>query len=80
MLGNVSASALGVSRMWCAQERWLVLRGALASWTMRPSPHGPWLTKFFAAREASSVSSEVPASEDAEMMGWDTYDDDYVGS
>ena len=23
---------------------------------------------------------EVPASEDAEMMGWDTYDDDYVGS
>ena len=22
----------------------------------------------------------VPASEDAEMMGWDTYDDDYVGS
>ena len=23
---------------------------------------------------------EVPASEAAEMMGWDTYDDDYVGS
>ena len=23
---------------------------------------------------------EVPASEDAEMMEWDTYDDDYVGS
>ena len=23
---------------------------------------------------------EVPASEDAEMMGWDTYDDGYVGS
>ena len=23
---------------------------------------------------------EVPASEDAEMMGWGTYDDDYVGS
>ena len=23
---------------------------------------------------------EVPASEDAETMGWGTYDDDYVGS
>ena len=23
---------------------------------------------------------EVPASEAAEMMGWDTYDDDYAGS
>ena len=25
-------------------------------------------------------ASEVPAAVDAELMGWDTYDDGYVGS